>query len=253
MRDGLGAPQSVFVLGGTSDIGLAVVRALGDGPLRTVVLAGRRRAALEAAAADLSSAGVKEVDVVTFDADDTATHGALVDDVFDRHPDIDVVLMVHGVLGDQERAEQNPDEAVRILQTNFVGSASLGLHAARRLRQQGHGTLVVLSSVAGERARRANFVYGSSKAGLDAFFQGLGDSLVGSGVDVMIVRPGFVRTKMTEGMDVAPLSTTPEAVAEAIVHGLARGRETVWVPSTLRYVMSVLRHVPRPVFRRLPL
>jgi decaprenylphospho-beta-D-erythro-pentofuranosid-2-ulose 2-reductase len=251
MRDGLGAPQSVFVLGGTSDIGLAVVRALADGPLRTVVLAGRRRAALEAAAADLSNAGVKEVDVVTFDADDTATHGALVDDVFDRHPDIDVVLMVHGVLGDQERAEQNPDEAVRILQTNFVGSASLGLHAARRLRQQGHGTLVVLSSVAGERARRANFVYGSSKAGLDAFFQGLGDSLVGTGAHVLIVRPGFVTTKMTAGLPKAPLATTADEVARVIVDAIASGKEQAWAPPALRYVMAGVRHLPRPLFRKL--
>lgn len=251
MRDGLGAPQSAFVLGGTSDIGLAVVRALADGPLRTVVLAGRRRAALEAAAADLSSAGVKEVDVVTFDADDTATHGALVDDVFDRHPDIDVVLMVHGVLGDQEQAEQNPDEAVRILQTNFVGSASLGLHAARRLRQQGHGTLVVLSSVAGERARRANFVYGSSKAGLDAFFQGLGDSLVGTGAHVLIVRPGFVTTKMTAGLPKAPLSTTADDVARVIVDAIASGKEQAWAPAALRYVMAGVRHLPRPLFRKL--
>jgi decaprenylphospho-beta-D-erythro-pentofuranosid-2-ulose 2-reductase len=112
---------------------------------------------------------------------------------------------------------------------------------------------VLLSSVAGERARRSNFIYGSSKAGVDAFYQGLGDSLVGSGARVMIVRPGFVHTKMTEGMDSAPLSTTPEAVADAIVHGLARGREVVWVPSTLRFVMSGLRHLPRAVFRRLPI
>jgi decaprenylphospho-beta-D-erythro-pentofuranosid-2-ulose 2-reductase len=88
---------------------------------------------------------------------------------------------------------------------------------------------------------------------MDAFFQGLGDSLVGSGVRVMIVRPGFVHTKMTEGMDAAPLSTTPEAVADAIVQGLARNRETVWVPGPLRYVMTVLRHVPRPIFRKLPI
>ena len=121
------------------------------------------------------------------------------------------------------------------------------------MRAQGHGTIVALSSVAGERARRSNFVYGSSKAGMDAFFQGLGDSLVGSGVKVMIVRPGFVHTKMTTGMDPAPLSTTADAVAAAIVRGLARGSETVWVPSTLRYVMSVLRHVPRPIFRKLPI
>ena len=251
MKDGLGAPQSVFVLGGTSDIGLAVVRSLANGPLRTVVLAGRRPAALESAAADLSNDGVKEVDVVIFDADDTASHGALVDDVFDRHPDIDVVLMVHGVLGDQERAEEDPDEAVRILQTNFVGSASLGLHAARRLRQQGHGTLVVLSSVAGERARRANFVYGSSKAGLDAFFQGLGDSLVGTGARVLIVRPGFVTTKMTAGMPKAPLSTNAEGVARVVVDAIASGKEQAWAPPALRYVMAAVRHLPRPLFRKL--
>src|SRR4029450_11965014 len=97
------------------------------------------------------------------------------------------------------------------------------------LRAQGHGTIVVLSSVAGERARRSNFVYGSTKAGLDAFFQGLGDSLVGTGASVMIVRPGFVHTKMTEGLDPAPLATTPEAVAEAIVRGLERGAQRGWV------------------------
>jgi decaprenylphospho-beta-D-erythro-pentofuranosid-2-ulose 2-reductase len=251
VRDGLGAPQSVFLLGGTSEIGLAVVRALADGPLRMAVLAGRRSEALQRAAADLSNAGVKEVDVVTFDADDTSGHGALVDDVFDRHGDIDVVLMAHGVLGDQERAEQNPDEAVRVLETNFVGSASLGLHAARRLRAQGHGTLVVLSSVAGERARRANFVYGSSKAGLDAFFQGLGDSLVGTGARVLIIRPGFVTTKMTEGLPKPPLSTNAEAVARVVVDAIATGKEQAWAPPALRFVMAGVRHLPRPLFRRL--
>ena len=111
--------------------------------------------------------------------------------------------------------------------------------------------VVLLSSVAGERARRSNFVYGSSKAGADAFYQGLGDRLAGTGVKVMVVRPGFVTTKMTAGLEPAPLSTTPEAVARAVTHGLERGRDTVWVPTTLRFVMSGLRHLPRPVFRRL--
>jgi decaprenylphospho-beta-D-erythro-pentofuranosid-2-ulose 2-reductase len=96
-------------------------------------------------------------------------------------------------------------------------------------------------------------MYGSSKAGADGFAQGLGDSLAGTGVDVMVVRPGFVKTKMTEGLDPAPFSTTPEAVAREIVRGLARGSHTVWAPSLLRIVMSALRHVPRPLFRRLPL
>jgi len=107
--------------------------------------------------------------------------------------------------------------------------------------------------VAGERARRSNFVYGSSKAGLDTFSQGLADSLVGSGANVLVVRPGFVHSKMTDGLKPAPMSTTPDAVAETIIDGVASGATTVWVPSTMRWFMSVLRHLPRPVFRRLPI
>jgi decaprenylphospho-beta-D-erythro-pentofuranosid-2-ulose 2-reductase len=128
---------------------------------------------------------------------------------------------------------------------------SVGLAVARRLREQGHGTLVVLSSVAGERVRRSNFIYGSSKAGLDGFAQGLGDALVGSGANVLIVRPGFVRTKMTAGMSAPPLSTTADALAAAVVRALREGREIVWVPGGLRWVMMVVRHLPRRVFRRL--
>ena len=251
MNDGLGAPQSILVLGGTSEIGIAIVRALAAGPLRTAVLGGRRKDALDEAADAVRAAGVKEVDTFLFDADDTDAHGDVIDNVFDSHADIDVVLIAHGVLGDQEEAEQNPDAAVHILETNFVGSASLGLHAARRLKQQGHGTLVVLSSVAGERARRANFVYGSSKAGLDAFFQGLGDSLVGTGARVLIVRPGFVTTKMTTGMTKPPLSTDADSVADVVVSALASGKEQAWAPPALRYVMFGVRHLPRPLFRKL--
>ena len=106
--------------------------------------------------------------------------------------------------------------------------------------------------MAGERPRASNFVYGSTKAGMDAFYSGLADSLVGTGVSVLVVRPGFVRSKMTEGLPEAPLSTTPEAVAEAIVTGVRKGRHTVWVPGAMRFVMSGLRHTPRAVFRRLP-
>jgi decaprenylphospho-beta-D-erythro-pentofuranosid-2-ulose 2-reductase len=120
------------------------------------------------------------------------------------------------------------------------------------MRQQGHGVVVALSSVAGERPRASNFVYGSTKAGLDAFYSGLADSLVGSGVSVLVVRPGFVHSKMTEGLAAAPLATTPEAVAEAIVGGVRSGRHTVWVPGAMRFVMSGLRHLPRAVFRKLP-
>jgi decaprenylphospho-beta-D-erythro-pentofuranosid-2-ulose 2-reductase len=251
MNDAFGSPQSVLVLGGTSDIALATVRRLVADRCRTVVLAGRDADALDGAAKELTDAGAA-VDVVAFDAQATEAHEAFVADVFARHPDLDVVLLAFGVLGDQELAETDAHEAVRVGAINYIGAMSVGVPVARALTAQGHGTLVVLSSVAGERARRSNFVYGSSKAGLDAFAQGLADSLVGSGARVLVVRPGFVTTKMTTGMDPAPLSTTPEAVADAIVHGLGTNATTIWVPGMLRYVMSVLRHVPRVVFRRLP-
>jgi len=253
VRDALGNVQSVLVLGGGSDIALSTVRRLVDRRARTIVLAAHHPDALTDAAADLRAAGATTVEVVPFDADATVGHTALIDDLFDRFGDFDVVLIAFGVLGDQAEAEHDAAAALDIARINYLGTISVAVPVAQRLTAQGHGTIVALSSVAGERARRSNFVYGSSKAGMDAFLQGLGDSLVGTGVRVMIVRPGFVHTKMTEGLEAAPLATTPDAVADAIVTGLARGSETVWVPGTLRYVMSVLRHVPRPIFRRLPL
>jgi decaprenylphospho-beta-D-erythro-pentofuranosid-2-ulose 2-reductase len=251
MKDGLGAPQSVLVLGGGSDIAMATLRLLVGKRTRRVVLAGRDPQALDGAVSELRALGGQQVDAVGFDADDTGSHAAFFDDVFASHGDFDVILVAFGVLGDQAAAEADPQAAAAILRTNFVGAASAGLHAARRLRDQGHGIIVALSSVAGERARSSNFVYGSSKAGLDAFFQGLGDSLVGTGVRVLIVRPGFVHTKMTAGLPSVPLSTTPEEVAAVIVRGIETGAEVAWAPRPLRLVMFVLRHLPRPLFRRL--
>ncbi|MGI8797548.1 MAG: decaprenylphospho-beta-D-erythro-pentofuranosid-2-ulose 2-reductase [Acidimicrobiia bacterium] len=253
MKDALGAVQSILALGGGSDIALATCRHLVDRRARTVVLAARRPDELDTTAKELRDLGATTVEPVAFDATATDTHAAFVDETFDRFGDFDLVLVAFGVIGDQERTERDPSAAVELARVNYLGAVSVALSVARRMRSQGHGTLVALSSVAGERARRSNFVYGSTKAGLDAFFQGLGDSLAGSGVQVMVVRPGFVHTKMTKGLDPAPLSTTPEAVAAAIVDGLARGSHTVWAPPALRWVMAVLRHLPRPVFRRLPL
>jgi len=130
--------------------------------------------------------------------------------------------------------------------------AAVGVALAERLRRQGHGSLVALSTVAAERPRRSNFVYGSTKAGLDSFYTGLTEALRPSGVRVSVVRPGFVHTRMTEGMKAAPLSQTAEQVADVVVATIRSGREQAWAPSQLRWVMSVLRHLPRAVFRRLP-
>jgi decaprenylphospho-beta-D-erythro-pentofuranosid-2-ulose 2-reductase len=252
VRNALGAVQSLLVLGGASDIGASVAERLVDGGCRSVVLAGRHPQAMEPVAARLRGKGA-EVAITSWDALDTGGHADAVKAAWEAMPggvDVDCVLLAAGVLGDQAQFEDDPGSAADALTANYTGPATTLLHVAQRLRQQGHGTIVVLSSVAGERARKSNFVYGSSKAGLDAFAQGLADALVGSGVRVVIVRPGFVHTSMTEGKEPAPLATTPDKVAEAVTGALASGKEIVWVPGTFRYLMTAFRHLPRPVWRR---
>ena len=251
MRDAVGTVQSLLVLGGTSEIGAATARRLVANRARRVVLAARDPGGAEPLAEELRGAGATDVETVAFDATDFESHRAFVDGVFDRHRDIDCVLVAFGVLGNQEELVGDERAAVDVVQSNYTGAVSVSIPLVDRMRAQGHGTIVYLSSVAGERARKSNFIYGSSKAGLDAFAQGLGDSLQGSGVQVMVVRPGFVRTKMTAGLEEAPLATDADAVAEAIADGLRRNAHTVWVPAPLRFVMSGLRHLPRPLFRRL--
>jgi decaprenylphospho-beta-D-erythro-pentofuranosid-2-ulose 2-reductase len=249
--DALGQPQSMLLLGGTSDIGLATVRAMAPRRLQRAVLAGRDLAALEAAAVPLRESGLA-VEVEAFDALAADEHQSWVTEVFDRHGGFDVALLAFGVLGDQQAAEDDVAEALRVVRTNFVGAVGVGLPLVQRMMADGHGVVVVLSSVAGVRVRRANFVYGASKAALDAFAQGLGDLAHGT-VRVVVVRPGFVRGRMTAGMKAAPFATTPEAVADTIVGALAGRAEVVYSPSVLRYLFAVLRSLPRPVFRRLPL
>jgi len=254
MQNSFGEPQTIVLLGGTSDIGLAIVRALISPMCRDVVLAVRNIATGDQAAAALA---VEHKDVtftvMEFDAAATATHSRFVTDAVAKVGDLDVVVMAFGVLGEQSDFDNDPVAAAEAVHVNFSGSVSVGLAVAAQLRTQGHGRLVVLSSVAGERVRKANFVYGSSKAGLDGFAQGLGDSLEGTGAKVLVVRPGFVHSAMTEGMKAAPFAATPAEVAEAAVVALRKGKRTVWVPGVLRYVFILLRHVPGPIFRRLPL
>ena len=247
----MGGIQSLLVLGGASDIGLATVRRLARDGLRRVTLAGRNVGALSQSAAGLKDLGL-EVAVERWDATDVDLHDAVLGAVFGQG-EIDAVLLAAGALGDDAAIRQDARATADLLTTNFTGPAAALVVCARLFREQGHGTIIVLSSVAGERARKSNFVYGSSKAGLDAFAQGLGDSLAGTGVGVLVVRPGFVKTKMTEGLEAAPLSVTADQVADAVADGLRRGRHTVWAPAPIRGVMVVLRHLPRPVFRRLPI
>jgi decaprenylphospho-beta-D-erythro-pentofuranosid-2-ulose 2-reductase len=249
VNDAFGSPQSVLVLGGSSDIAQAILRLLVSRRTRRVVLAGRDAAHLERHAEELRALGASQVETRGFEATDTDSHAGLLDQVFDGG-DVDLVLVAFGLLGNPATDWQDAAAAVQVAAVNYLGAVSVAVGAAARLRRQGHGVLVGLSSVAGERVRADNVVYGSAKAGMDALLQGLGDALTGSGVRVLIVRPGFVRTRMTAGAPPAPFATTAAAVAEAVVQGLESQAQVVYVPPLLREVMAALRHLPRPLFRR---
>lgn len=251
MIDAVGNPQSLLLLGGTSEIALATAQRYATRrPLR-VVLAARPSPRLDAAAARLERVGAT-VMTLPFDALDTASHPETIEKAF-ADGDIDVTLVAFGLLGDQEQAWTHHTTALALVQVNYTAAVSVGVLVATALQRQGHGALVALSSVAAERPRRSNFCYGSTKAGLDAFYTGLTEALRPSGIRVSVIRPGFVHTTMTAGLKPAPLSLTPEQVAEVITDAVTHGREQAWAPGALRYIMSALRHLPRPLFRRLPL
>jgi decaprenylphospho-beta-D-erythro-pentofuranosid-2-ulose 2-reductase len=252
MIDATGMPETAVVLGGSSAIGRAVLVALARRRLRSVLLVGRDEGRLAGARKDLAAAGVRRVETVMADLTDLGGLEELAGQTFDLLGGIDLLLVAAGVLGHAELDRLDAEEVGTQLTTNLVGPAAAMTAYARRLAEQGHGRVVVLSSVAGVRVRRANFVYGAAKAGLDGFAQGLGDVLAGSGVTVTVVRPGFVRTPMTEGLPEAPFATDAGTVAEAVVRGLERGARVVWVPGELRYVFAGLRLLPSALWRRLP-
>jgi NAD(P)-dependent dehydrogenase (short-subunit alcohol dehydrogenase family) len=254
MTDGDRAPGqgAVLLLGGRSEIGLAVLRRLVAGGSRTVVLAARRAEALDEQERALRAAGATEVHRVEFDADDVAGHRAVLDRAVGLAGPLGVAVVAFGVLGEQARAERDAAHAVAVVHTDYTAHVGVLTELATLLRAQGRGTIVVFSSVAGVRVRRANYVYGSAKAGLDGFASGLSDALAGSGVGLLLVRPGFVIGRMTEGMSPAPFSSTPDQVADATVAALRAGREQVWVPSVLRVIFAGLRLLPRAIWRRMP-
>jgi len=252
MNDAMGMPQTAVVVGGTSDLARAILRVLVARRLRRVVLVGRDEICLAAAAEELRALGAVAVDTLMHDVTDVVGAAAAVRDASTRLGQVDLVLVAAGMIGDQAKDEAVPEAVARVFSTNCTGPASVLASFAAALRQQGHGRIIVLSSVAGVRVRRANYIYGASKAGLDAYAQGMAEALRGSGVSLTIVRPGWVATRMTEGRTPAPLATTPDAVAADVVSGMERGASVVWSPGSLRLVFAVLRLMPQALWRRLP-
>ena len=251
MINGLGAMQSVMVVGGASEIGLAIVRRFAKkGRLQRVVLAGRKSDRLDDAQRQLA-AELHDIVVETVSMDFTCA-GVIADAMNAAWNDgIDVVVLSAGVLPDPDEAARDPRVAVHAAQVNYVGQLEAGTAALAAMQRQGHGALVVISSVAAERPRKDNYVYGSTKAALDAWANGAADAFAGSPIRIVSVRPGMVRTRMSAGMSEAPMTCDADDVAKAAVKAAVRGPATVWVPGKLRVLMSVLRHLPRPIFRRL--
>lgn len=241
MRDGLGGVQSVAVVGGTSDIGLAIARELTKLGGNRYILAGRDVEAMRRASEDLPATSFVELDVAR-DKQEEALNTLFADG------DVDVVVLAAGKLN----AQPSPKEISEMARVNGAGSIALLAEVADRLRTQGHGHLVVISSIAVVRPRPSNFWYGASKVGLDFAARGLADDLGDSNVLVSVVRPGFVHSKMTEGMKPAPLSCKPEDVGRAVAKAVVNGDDgVVWVPGALRYLAYLLRLLPMSILSKI--
>jgi decaprenylphospho-beta-D-erythro-pentofuranosid-2-ulose 2-reductase len=253
MIDATGNPQTVLLLGGTSEIGLAIVKEyLAKQPLRVVLGVQPGDELRDAAVADLKAAGASEVDVLDFDATAFDTHPGVIDAAW-AIADVDVAIVAFGLLGDAEELWQDQAKAVQIAQVNYTGAVSVGVLLGQRMKAQGYGQIIAMSTVAGELVRRSNFVYGSTKAGLDGFYRLLGEALAPFGPKVLVVRPGQVRTRMSAHVKEAPLTVDKEQLAVEVVDAARKGQKLIWVPAPFRFVMMVLKHVPGPIFRLLPL
>lgn len=237
-----------LVLGGSSDIGRATARAFAqDG--WDIQLAGRDAAALEPDVADLRARYNVDVTVHRFDVLDTASFSAFVAGLAALP---DAVISIVGLLGAQATAESDLDHAATIMRSNYEGPALiLGLFAEKFLAR-GSGTIVGVSSVAGDRGRSSNYVYGSAKAGFSAFLSGLRARASRGGVHVVTVKPGFVRTKMTEGMKlIGPLTVEAPVVGDAILAAVKRKSDVVYVSNKWRLVMLIIKALPEPIFKKL--
>jgi decaprenylphospho-beta-D-erythro-pentofuranosid-2-ulose 2-reductase len=251
--DAVGNPQTILLLGGTSEIGLAICeRYLQNARARIVLAAMPGDPGRDAAVAQMQAAGARSVELIDFEATDPDSHPKMIEAAF-ANGDVDVAIVAFGILGDAEELWQDQHKAVLAVEINYTAAVSVGVLLGEKMRAQGFGQIIAMSSAAGERVRRSNFVYGSTKAGLDGFYLGLAEALREYGVRVLVIRPGQVRTRMSAHVKEAPLTVDKEYVANLAVTAAAKGKELVWAPAAFRYVMMVLRHIPRGIFRKLPI
>jgi decaprenylphospho-beta-D-erythro-pentofuranosid-2-ulose 2-reductase len=243
-------PRRILVLGATSGIAEACCRLWANRGDKLFLIA-RNGEKLAAVAADMRTRGASYVGTSVADLDQISTHSTLLPHAINSLAGLDIVFVALGVLGNAKEAEHNFEEANRILQTNFVSVVSLLTWLANYCEQRHHGTLAVLSSVAGDRGRKSNYAYGSSKAGLTAFVDGLRNRIDREGVRVMTIKPGPVKTAMTEGMK--GKFADVDAVAATLVKVIDKGTDIVYVPGIWRIIMGVIKIIPEFIFKKLNL
>ncbi|MFW5655882.1 MAG: SDR family oxidoreductase [Roseicyclus sp.] len=239
--------KTVLILGAASDMARAIARAFAaEG--HAIQLAARDPARLEQDRADLETRHGVRVSLHDFDAVDLGSHAGFVESL-PVLPDIAVCAV--GAMGRQEENAAKPELGAQIMRANFEGPAAILAHLANAMEARGSGTLVGISSVAGERGRASNYVYGAAKAGFTAFLSGLRNRLAKKGVHVVTVLPGFVATAMTEGMDLPDaLTAQPEEVGKAVRDAVAKGRDVIYVRPVWRLVMGIIRAIPERIFKK---
>jgi len=245
--------KRVLIIGATSAIATACARIWAQGGA-SLFLIGRDPTRLEALGRDLSVRGASQVGIAILDAADTHAHAAAIDAALQTLGAIDIALIAHGTLPDQTLCEREPLTALREFSINCVSVIALLTLLANHLERQRSGAIAVITSVAGDRVRRSNYLYGSAKAAVSAFCSGLRARLFRAGVTVTDIRPGFVATPMTAGLPLPQaLVAQPEAVARRMVSGIEAGKDVVYAPAFWALIMRVIRCIPAPLFKRLQL
>ncbi|HWR15666.1 MAG TPA: SDR family oxidoreductase [Terriglobales bacterium] len=245
-------PRKIVVLGATSAIAQAAMKELATAETRFHLLA-RNGENLNTVAADIRTRSGAHVTTCACDLADTDKHAMLIDESLTLLGTVDLLFVAYGILGDQQLAERDARAAEHVLQTNFVSVVSLLTRFANVMEQQKAGTIAVISSVAGDRGRQSNYVYGASKGGLDIFLQGLRNRLYRFNVHVLTIKPGFVDTPMTAHIPKNALFASPGTVAKSIVGAIQKQKDVVYVPMYWRVIMALIKSIPERVFKRLKL
>ena len=254
MKNGVGVAQNIVLFGGTSDIGQAILQKVVKPGVSHVVLVSRDiDKAADTVEPLLEMHPDVEIHHVRFDAADALAMPHVVNEIVAEVGDIDIAVIAHGLLNEGVDNYSSPVGLIEMVNVNFTGTMALMYALASRMKSQGYGKMVLLSSVAGERVRKGNPAYGATKAGIDGFALALDHELVGTGASILVVRPGFVTTKMTSGMKKAPFSTNAENVAKIVEKGITSDSKVVWAPGILQWMFLILKNLPIIIWRRLPL